>query len=411
MQDINGYMALQTALTSAAEAHVRKQMELLPKDYTYHTPEHTAEVVRVVVEIGNHLGIAPTDMESLIVASWFHDLGYIETYEEHEEASKKMAESFLKEHEISDEQITQIKALIDATRYEQEPQNTLEEIIKDGDLSNLAQPNALKSSLNIRHEWEVFRNIYMSDKKWNKTNLAFFESHAYYTPYGQEVLAKRKKENIKKLKKRLKNKGDGLTEELEAELKSKKKELKKLSQKYTELKEQKPDRGIETMFRSTYRVHISLSSIADNKANILLSVNAILISIIISQFGKFSNTYIIISIFIMLLVCLSTIVFAILSTRPKVNSGIFTREDILQKRTNLLFFGNFHRMDLGEYKWGINEMMKDSDYLYGSMATDIYFLGKVLAKKFRLLRIAYNIFMYGIIASVIAFGVSYLLSL
>jgi hypothetical protein len=56
-------------------------------------------------------------------------------------------------------------------------------------------------------------------------------------------------------------------------------------------------------------------------------------------------------------------------------------------------FGNFYKMPLEEYEWAVNEMMKDNAYLYNSMIKDLYFFGVVLEKKYRLLRITYNIFM------------------
>ena len=284
----------------------------------------------------------------------------------------------------------------------------MEEVIKDADLYNLATPDALYSAQLIREEGEKFRNEHFSDKKWNKMNLLFLENHSFFTEYGKSTLEKTKQKNIQKLKKNLGKGREKDADVLAEELSSRKKSIKKLKKKLAKLSDQKPDRGIETMFRVTYRVHINLSSIADNKANILLSINAIIISIVLSAFVEqrsldFGGAALAIPSGMLLLICLSTIVFAILSTRPQVNSGTFTREDIINKKTNLLFFGNFYRMDLDEYLWGINEMMDDSDYLYGSMAKDIYFLGKVLAKKFRLLRIAYNIFMYGMIVVVIAF--------
>jgi hypothetical protein len=63
-------------------------------------------------------------------------------------------------------------------------------------------------------------------------------------------------------------------------------------------------------------------------------------------------------------------------------------------------------MKLDEYQWAMNEMLKDREYLYDSMIKDIYYLGVVLAKKYKFLRISYTIFMYGIIAAVIAFAVA-----
>lgn len=176
-------------------------------------------------------------------------------------------------------------------------------------------------------------------------------------------------------------------------------------------KEEKPVRAIDTLFRITLNNHTSLSGIADSKANILLSVNAIIISIALStlipKLDNPSNAHLMIPTFIMLMSSVVTIIFAILSTRPKVTKGVFTRQDIENQKVNLLFFGNFYKMPLEEYQWAMNEMMKDKDYLYNSMIKDLYFLGVVLEKKYRLLRIAYNFFMVGIVLSVISFVVAF----
>lgn len=170
-------------------------------------------------------------------------------------------------------------------------------------------------------------------------------------------------------------------------------------------------RGVETMYRTTYRTHVNLSSIADNKANIMLSINAIIVSITVSTLvPNFSNNpKLIIPTLLLLLVCLTSIVFATLSTMPKVTEGIFTREDISQKRSNLLFFGNFYNMKMEDFHWGMMEMIKDSDFLYSSMTRDLYFLGKVLAKKYSYLRTCYRIFMYGLITAVLAFAIAFLI--
>jgi hypothetical protein len=105
----------------------------------------------------------------------------------------------------------------------------------------------------------------------------------------------------------------------------------------------------------------------------------------------------------LVIVCLATIVMSILATRPNISSGMFTDDEVLAKKTNLLFFGNFHKMKLDRYEWGMKEMMKDGEYLYGSMIKDIYFLGVVLGKKYKLLRIAYTIFMIGFVLAILAF--------
>jgi hypothetical protein len=147
---------------------------------------------------------------------------------------------------------------------------------------------------------------------------------------------------------------------------------------------------------------------ADSKSHILISVSSIIISVILSFLIArlaYYPQYIIPTI-ILVVACLATVTFAILSTRPSVSKGQFTEEDIRNKKTNLLFFGNFHRMQLEDYQWGMNQMIKDKEYLYDTMTMDIYYLGVVLAKKYKYLRIAYTIFMWGLIIAVIAFGIA-----
>jgi hypothetical protein len=192
----------------------------------------------------------------------------------------------------------------------------------------------------------------------------------------------------------------------------KSKQLKKLKTKNQKLmeklsKDKLPGRGVESMFRLTARNQINLSSIADNKANILISINSIVLTVLVSVgVGRISDfPEITLPAIVFTATCLITIIFAILSTRPKISSGKFTKDDIHKQKVNLLFFGNFYNMDAEEYEWAVKEMMKDSNYLYSSMIRDQYSLGKVIGKKYRLLRIAYTVFMIGIILSSILFAI------
>ena len=180
---------------------------------------------------------------------------------------------------------------------------------------------------------------------------------------------------------------------------------KKLNQKLQE--EKLPGRGVESMFRLTARNQINLSSIADNKANILISINTIILTVLVSMgIGRIADypNFIIPGI-VFLSTCLITIIFAILSTRPKISSGKFTEEDIHNKKVNLLFFGNFYNMTMNEYEWAVKEMMKDNNYLYTSMIRDQYSLGKVIGRKYNLLRVAYTVFMIGLVLSSIMFAI------
>ncbi len=151
---------------------------------------------------------------------------------------------------------------------------------------------------------------------------------------------------------------------------------------------------------------------ADRKANILISVNSIIIGVILSLLiDKLpDDPYLTIPTIIFLASCLTTIIIAILATRPKITEGIFSKEDILNKKTNLLFFGNFYRSSLEEYQWAMATLMKDNEYLYSAIVKDIHQIGVVLGRKYKLIRLAYNVFMVGLIFSVVAFFVAALIN-
>ncbi|MEO0899657.1 MAG: Pycsar system effector family protein [Bacteroidota bacterium] len=404
-------------LLEASEAFSRKILEeQLSESYQYHTKEHTIQVVRAAEEIGIQTGLDQNQLMLIKMAAWFHDLGYINKYLGHEEESMAIAQKFLEEHQADEALIKRISDLIYATRLDVEPQNTLEEVLKDADLYNLSTERALENSEKIREEWKIFCDRTFEDDEWEEFNYRFFKDHEYYTVYAKHHLGPSKKANTKQIKKAIKKrqKLENIEEDplvLQNKIDKREAKIEKLKKKLKQATTLRPDRGIETMFRATYRTHINLSDLADSKSNILLSVNAIIISIIFTNVFAPKESpaeYIIFPSIVLMVICMISIVFAILATRPSVNSGVFSREDILKKKTNLLFFGNFYRMELDDFMWGINEMMNDAEYLYGSMAKDIYFLGKVLAKKFQLLRVAYNIFMYGLGLALVVFAGSYI---
>jgi len=229
-----------------------------------------------------------------------------------------------------------------------------------------------------------------------KANLQMLEKeHNFNTNYAKENWQPGKDKNIKKIKKEQK---------LDKEI-AKKEALK------AKYKTESPDRGIQTLFRVTLKNHLTLSDIADTKANILLSVNAIIISLALSnlipKLDNPSNQYLIVPTVVFVIFAVISMILAVLATRPNVTSGEFTKEDVKNKKVNLLFFGNFHKMKLSEYEWAISELVKDKEYIYTSLTKDLYFLGLVLNRKYKILRWTYTIFMIGTILSVIAFAIAF----
>jgi hypothetical protein len=179
------------------------------------------------------------------------------------------------------------------------------------------------------------------------------------------------------------------------------KEKKETSEKDTE----RPEKGIETMFRITSSNNQRLSDMADKKSHILITVNSIILSAIISLLLRKldEDRFLIIPTVILLSICVASIVVSILATRPTIPNGTFTEANLAQKNVNLLFFGNFYKMSLNDYARGMSLVMGDTEFLYQTLIRDVYGQGAVLGKKYQLLRLAYNIFMFGLIVAVLTF--------
>lgn len=371
--------------------------ENLPAIFTFHNLGHTEYVVGKAEYIGKNSGLTSEEIILIKIAAWFHDTGYAVDIENHEIISAEKAAGFLKMKDLDEQKIAIVINCILATKINTEPKTLMEKVICDADLSHLAEEDYFERIEKLRQEWKNLSLKDVSKKKFFEKSEIFFEQHSYYTAFAHNELDAKKLKNLERIKKK-------------EYMPKEKKEKKQLQKGGGNIKKSGYSRGVESMFRLTARNQINLSSIADNKSNLLISVNSIIISIIMSvlvtRFDEASN--LIIPTLIFLVFSVVTIVFAILSTRPNVSSGTFAKEDIKQNKVNLLFFGNFYNMKLEDYEWGMEELMNNDKYLYSTMIKDQYSLGKVLAKKYKLLGIAYNIFMVGIIISVLLFILAFI---
>lgn len=368
----------------------------LSEKYLYHNLRHTERVVKNTKEILINSDVDEDTTEMVVIAAWFHDTGFTKQFEGHEEVSCEIATKFLTENGYDPEKIEVVKKCILATKMCYEPKDFIEQAMQDADTSHFAKESYPETAEVLREELRLLGIKEYTIPEWRDVNIKMYTTgHKFYTDYAKENWQKDKDKNLKKL------------------IKAKKryKEVAKKESIKASLKNKSPERGVQTLYRVTLRNHLKLSDIADTKANILLSVNAIIISLALSnlipKLDNPSNTYLLVPTAIFILFSVISMVLSVLATRPNVTRGEFTKEDVENKKVNLLFFGNFHKMKLQDFEWAISEVINDKDYLYNSLTKDLYFLGKVLDKKYRILRITYTIFMIGIIISVIAFALAY----
>lgn len=374
-------------LTLEAENYVFNFFSSKKETLFYHNYDHTIRVVKLAGMLSDQMNLDEKDKLVLKIAGLFHDTGYIISPQDHEKKSAEICAEFLEGFEVHNDFIEKTEAVILASRIGEKPKTLLDKIMKDADCGHLIHKDFLSYSDLLRREQEIEKQISIDNGSWVDDTLDFFSKHRFYTEYAKDNWQELKEKTIFKL------------------LKEKDKHEK------GSIKNEKPEKGIETAFRVSLKNHMKLSDIADAKANILLSVNAIIISVALStlvpKLDNPNNAHLIFPTVVLIGFSIVVIIFSILSTRPKVTQGFFTKDDIKNRTVNLLFFGNFHSVSLKDYTWGMHEMMNDKEYLYDSMIKDLYFLGKVLHKKYNLLRITYNIFLAGLLISVAAFAIMF----
>ena len=382
---------IETALITKAEAYIRQLHENGQFDQlSYHNLEHTLRVTSVARELGEAANATDEEQEDLILSALFHDAGFSVSYDDHEENSKELAQAFLMELGHPTNRIDRILACIDATRMWQLPTNKLQMLLKDADTSGLGSERFFDFTEDLRNELNNVRNEGIDEAGWDHLNLKFLQEHKFFTKEARDRFDIIKKRNLKEVKGRL-----GL-----------KKDKDKEKSRYVTIGTSK---SAQTQFKTALRNHIDLSAIADNKANTMLSVTSLIISLSLPFLGTSlsTNPQLLIPTIILLFVCVTAIIFATLATRPISMRGINTMDDISAKRSNLFFFGNFFKMNFTDYEEGIRVVVGNDELLDNAITRDLFFLGKALGKKYIYLRWCYNVFMYGIVASVISFAIAF----
>lgn len=387
----------QSDIITSAEDYVRHIFEQkIPSDiYTYHNWVHTTQVRDEVLLLARNAGVVNGDLELLNLAALFHDVGFSEEYTGHEDHSMRIAREFLESRNYPQERIDKIVRFVEVTKIDVKPENKLEALMKDADTSSLGKSHFQIYTNSLRKELNTVKNAVLSKKDWAKTNLRFLDEHEYYSKAGKDRYAEKKAENRRLL----------LEELTMVDLKPE--EITKAKEKN---KEQKVNtigssKSAQTQFKTALRNHIDLSAIADNKANIMLSVNAIIITVSLPLLSQeiTSNRMLLIPTILLLSVCVVSMIFATLATRPIPMKGYSSMESILDKKSNLFFFGNYYNMSFDEYEKGMNATVANDDILDTTIMRDLFFLGKTLGNKYRYLRKCYTIFMYGIIVTVMSF--------
>jgi len=364
------------------------------KKLVFHNLKSTIQLVNYTNEIG-HGELLKEDLDATILAAWFCFTGYVKSYSDPLKESLNFLNDFCTNHKCDDKTVKDSTALISIYYDKSSSSGKAAAVFKDAAKALHYGPDFKVAQNLLQYEIELNGGEEIDRLTLQNNLLDGLLSAQLATPYAIEQYGKIIGQNIISTRKQVKklDPSKGLdAQEME---------------RFDQIEEGIPHRGIHSYFRSIYRVHINLSAIADNKANIMISVNAILISVLISLLSykniSETNPAIMVPVLVFIVAGLASLIFAVLSARPKINypnKGITDRN--LLKR-NAVFFGSFVTLKLDEYEDIMDEIFKDGKLIYGNMIRDMYFLGKVLDKKYQFLIISYNIFMIGFAITVLSF--------
>lgn len=188
-------------LGKASEFVFKLFKDNLPLCHVYHDYKHTQEVVETTEQICEGLNVIDSEREALMFAAWFHDVGFIDTIENHEEKSTEIAEKFLRENNYPSDGIEIVKECILVTRVSRQPKNLLEEIIRDADISHFGKESFIARNDLLRSEWETCEGRTFTELEWLKSTHNFFVSHPFYTQYSKTEFELQRKKNLHYLEK------------------------------------------------------------------------------------------------------------------------------------------------------------------------------------------------------------------
>ena len=374
-------------------------------EYSFHNYNRTVNIVRNCDALAVRMNLDKQQSRIAHLAAWFLELGYSGDYYKYQEKSVELARAYFNSEGTADEEMEQIVEAIFSTREPPQPLSVIAQIICDAGTYHLGIKDTHHNLDSLRTEYAVITLKEFTDEEWMKEKIKMIADHFYFSAGARDLFQKRKDKMLAAFQNKLKT-----IQGIQNEIPEKPDKINVAAkQKIIVEDDLKLERGVETFYRITERRHMELSKNAHDKASLLISVNSIIISIVLSVlFTKLEdNKYLLLPTLLLVITCTSTIILAILSTRPRLMDSSSKNKPLDDHEINILFFGDFSKLSLPEYKKEMESTYKNRADLYDSLSTDIYYQGVILVWKYKYIRISYNIFMYGFIITILSFMIAF----
>ena len=247
-------------------------------DFSFHNYARAVNIVRNCNTIGAQMNLDKEELKVLQLASWFQETGYVKDYYNYQTESVKIADKYFRGNGVDEDIIAIIRETILSTRYPQQPVTLMARVLCDAVMYHFAEKNLPQNIENLsREQREVLKKTY-SDNDGLVEIINTMNDHFYFTSAAREMFEKKKQKQKKLLQKKL-----NALQVSPAEHSNNEKQLQTNEKNVDPVSEDmKLERGVETFFRITERKHMELSNLAHDKAGLLISINAIVISIVLS---------------------------------------------------------------------------------------------------------------------------------
>ncbi|NQT76488.1 MAG: HD domain-containing protein [Bacteroidetes bacterium] len=179
---------------------VKKLVDELEPDLTYHSIDHTLDVLNSAMQLAELENIEENDRILLETAALFHDSGMLRTYLGHEDASVEIAQEYLPGFGYTEEEIKKISDMIITTKLPQSANSYLERILCDADLDYLGREDFFMIAHRLQYEWNTLNIRETTLREWYELQIIFLENHHFFTKSARMLRDEKKAENLKQIK-------------------------------------------------------------------------------------------------------------------------------------------------------------------------------------------------------------------
>lgn len=195
---------IENSLIEEARKHVTLVLKHeLSDKCLFHTINHTLEVLSNAEIIGRYCDVGEADLNVLRLCALFHDIGYVDSYDDHEIYSARRAVDYLRAKEVDELAIEQVERAILATKMPQSPQDKISRILCDADLMNLSFDDYFEQVDLMRMEWDKVGKAKLNRHQFYLNTLDFFQKHEYHSKYGKQILQPKKEKNERRIKSKI----------------------------------------------------------------------------------------------------------------------------------------------------------------------------------------------------------------